>query len=187
MQVLIISINLEIQLLFLRYLQDNLSGLEDDELLHFLMACKSSSLEKEAHVITSLNSISSNRLVLNWWLWVELNDLCSILYRSDNLMYGWPSNWIASIAGSFILLTQFISSQDLHFLLTTLSILLLKNLHFVLLTVPSNFFQSLSCLVCLYVLRSLLQLLSYQALECLVMLTILECLCHMFSVLLEIV
>ena len=46
------------------------------------------------------------------------------------------------MAGSFLFFTQFMSFQDPHFLLVISLILLLKKTHLVLLTVPSNFFQS---------------------------------------------
>ena len=67
MHALAISISLKIQSLFLRiiliYLQDNLSGLRDNELLHFLIACKSFFLEKEAYVKAFLEGISSSKLI----------------------------------------------------------------------------------------------------------------------------
>ena len=47
--------------IFLRCLQDNLSGPGVEELLHLLMALISSAFEKEAQLITSLSSISSKR------------------------------------------------------------------------------------------------------------------------------
>ena len=92
---------------------------------------------------------------------------------------------MASIAGSFLFLTEFISSYRLHFLLAISSILPSKKLHFILLTIPLNLFQSSNCFHCLYVLRSFQQLLSYQALECFVILTFLECLYHILSMLIE--
>ena len=68
MHTLAISISLKIQSLFLRIilicLQDNLSSLGDNELLHFLIACKSSFLEKEAYVKAFLEGISSSKLIL---------------------------------------------------------------------------------------------------------------------------
>jgi len=67
MHILVISISLKIQSSFLRIilicLQDNLSSLGDNELLHFLIACKSFFLEKEAHVKASLEGISSSELI----------------------------------------------------------------------------------------------------------------------------
>ena len=90
---------------------------------------------------------------------------------------------MASIAGSFLFLIQFMSSHRSHFLLIISSILVSKKLCFVLLTVPLNFFQSFNYFDCLYILRSLQQLSSHQALECFMMLTFLECLCHILSTL----
>ena len=158
MHALAILISLKIQSLFLRiiliFLQDNLSGLGDDELLHFLITCKSSFLEKGAHVKASLEGISSNKLISTWWLCAELKDLYRAFHRSDILIHGWLLKWITSIASNFLFFTQFISFQSSHFLLMISLILLSKNLYLVLLTVSLNFFQSLSCLVCLYVSRS---------------------------------
>jgi len=154
------------------------------ELLHFLMALMSSSFEKGTHFIISLSGISSNRLILTWQFWVELKDLWSASYKLSSSMQGQLLYWMASVAGSFLFLTQFMSSQELQFLLAISLIFPLKKFCFVFLTVPLNFFQSFSCLNCLYVSRSLQQLLSHQALECLVMLTFLECLYHILSILL---
>lgn len=144
MHALAMSISLKIQSLFLRiisiYLYNNLSGLGEDELLHFSIVCKSFFLEKRAHAKLFLEGISSNNLISTWWLWAELNDLCKALHRSDSLMHGQLLNWIASIAGSFLFFTQFMSFQGLYFLLAISSILLLKKTHLILLTVPLNFF-----------------------------------------------
>ena len=49
--------------IFLRCLQDNLSGLEVRELLYFSMALMSSSFEKRTYFIISILKISSNRLI----------------------------------------------------------------------------------------------------------------------------
>ena len=75
------------------------------------------------------------------------------------------------------------SFHGLHFLLAISLILVSKKLHFILLTIPLNFFQSFNHFDCLYILRSLWQLLFHQALEYFVMLTFLECLCHILSTL----
>ena len=50
--------------IFLRYLQDSLSGPGTNELLQLSMVLKSFSFEKGAHVIIYLLEISSNRLIL---------------------------------------------------------------------------------------------------------------------------
>ena len=88
---------------------------------------------------------------------------------------------MASIAGSFLFLTQFMSFYRPYFLLAISLIFSSKKLYFVFLIVSLNFFQSSNYFDCLYLLRSFWQLLSYQALEFFVMLTFLECLCHMLS------
>ena len=127
-------------MIFLICSQDNLSGPGVKELLHFSMALMSSSFEKETYFIISLSGISSNRLILTWWFWVELKDLWSASYKSFSLIQDWLLYWMASVARSFFFLTQFMSSQRLQFLLVILSIFPLKKFHFVFLTVSLNFF-----------------------------------------------
>ena len=64
---LAISISLSMHFLFLtiflRCLQDNLSGPRVKELLHLLMALMSSAFEKEAQTVTSLLGIYSKRWI----------------------------------------------------------------------------------------------------------------------------
>ena len=74
------------------------------------------------------------------------------------------------------------SSQGPFFLIILL-ILLSKNSHLVLLTVPLKIFQSSRHLDCWYLLRSLLQLLFHYALERFVMLMFLEFLNQILSIL----
>ena len=89
---------------------------------------------------------------------------------------------IASMARSFLHLTQYMSSQDLFFLTISL-ILLSKNSHLVLLTVPLKIFQFSRHLDCQYLLRSLLQLAFHHALERFMMLMFLEFLNQLLSIL----
>ena len=156
-----------------------MSGPGADELLHFLIACKISVLEKVFHKNVSLVGIEFNRLTSTCWYWAELKKLCRALHNS---MQSWLLYWITSIAGSFLRLTQFMSSQSPFFLTISL-ILLSKNSYLVLLTVLLNIFQSSRCLDCWYLLRSLLQSLFYQAFDHFVMLTFLECLNHILLML----
>jgi len=161
-------------MIILMSLHDNLSSLGADKLLYFSIACLSSSLENGYQDHSSLVNISSNRLVLTCQLWVELNDLCKVSHKSSSLMQGWPLKWTASIAGSFLFLTQFINSQGPHFLSAISSIFPSKNLHFALLMIFLNFFQSSIHQDCLYTSRSVWHLWSYQALDRLVILVTLE-------------
>ena len=78
------------------------------------------------------------------------------------------------MAGNLCLLTQFMSFQEPHFLLTISWILRLKNECFIVLTIFRKLFQSSRLLVSLYLSKSLLQLSFYQLLEYLVILTIFE-------------
>ena len=138
----------------------------------------SSTFEKDGQLETSLFRTSFRRVILICQFWAELKVLWSTSYKSLSWIHGCPLYWIALIAGSFLFLTQFMSSHRLHLLLAILSIFSLKNFCFVFLTIPLNFFQLFKLLECQYASRSLWQLLSYQALECLVILTFLEYLCH---------
>ena len=148
-QALAMSMILDEQLWFLMiiliYLHKSLSGPEAEELLYLLIVCLSSSLEKEAHGHIFLLDILFRRLGLIWQFWAELKNPYNMFYRLSSSIQGWPLNWIASMAGSFHFLTQFINSQVSHFLFVILLILLSKNLHLVFLTVFLNFFQSSIC------------------------------------------
>jgi len=91
---------------------------------------------------------------------------------------------IASTAGSFCFLTQFMRSHSPPFLFMISWIFWSKNECFILLTVFLNFFQSSKLLVNLYFLRSLLQFKSYQLFECMVILTIFKFLSYVSSMML---
>ena len=186
MQVLAMSSNSTMHSLFLMIilicLHDNLSGPGADELLHFPMACKISFLENLFHVNVSLVGISFKRFTSTYWLWAELKELWRALHKSENIIQGWSLYWIASMARSFLHLTQYMSSQGPFFLTISL-ILLSKNSCLVLLTIPLKIFQSSRCLDCWYLLRSLLQLSFHYALEHFVMLTFLEFLNQILSIL----
>jgi len=58
----------------LRYLQDNLSDLEVESLLHLLIDIKNSSFKKDGHLVAILSDISSSNKVLTCQCWAELND-----------------------------------------------------------------------------------------------------------------
>ena len=98
-------------------------------------------------------------------------------------MHGQPLNCMALVARRLLFLTQFMSSQGLHFLLVISLIFLSKKFCFVFLTISLNLFQSLSCSDCLYISKSLQQLSSHYTLEYLMMFITLECLYHILSIL----
>ena len=85
-------------------------------------------------------------------------------------MYSLPLYLIASMAGSFCLLTQFMSSQGSLSLVKISWIFLSKKDYLVFLTIFLNCFQSSILLVNLYFSRYWLQLLSHQLLKYLVIL-----------------
>ena len=125
---------------FLRYFYDNLSRPGVNELLHFAIALVNSSSEKEFHFIVGSFVISSSKSKLTLQLWAELKEEWSAYQRSSSLIYGWPLCWIASMAGSFCFLTQFISFQRLYFLFAISWIFKSKTLCFIFLTILLNCF-----------------------------------------------
>ena len=152
-QALAISISLlthsSFLVMTLKYLQDNLSSPRVEELLQFLMALWNFFFKKEAYIIVILSGISSNRLILTWWFWAVLNNLWRASYRPSNSIQSLPLNWMASIAGRFLLFTQFMSFQGLYFLFAISLIFPLKKIHLVFLTILWKFFQSSTRLDCL--------------------------------------
>ena len=142
--VLAISISLSMHssslMISLRCLQDNLFSPEANKLLQLSIILKSSFFEKGAHVIISLLEISSNRQILTWWSWVELNNLWRASYKLFSSKHGWLLKCIALVARRFLFLTQFMSFQGPHFLLVILSIFPSKKFHFVFLTIFLNLF-----------------------------------------------
>ena len=90
------------------------------------------------------------------------------------LTQGYLLYLIILIAGSLCLLTQFISSQGLHFLFTISWILRSKKDFFIFLTILQNFFQFSMLFENLQFARSLLYSSFHQLLECFMILTIFE-------------
>ena len=89
---LAISMSLTMHSLFLTILlmclHDSLSGPRVEELLYLLMVLMSSSLEKRAHIVTSLPGISSNRSRSTCWFCVELKDLWRVFHKLSSSMQG---------------------------------------------------------------------------------------------------
>ena len=88
MQALAISMSLVMYSLFLMilliWLQDNLSELETNELLHFSMVLISSSLENGAHILMSLLEILSRSWKSTSWDCAELNKLWRVFHGLFN-------------------------------------------------------------------------------------------------------
>jgi len=61
-------------MIFLRCLQDNLSGSEVDKLLYFSIMLMNSFFKNEFHFIISLQGISLSNWGSIWWSQAELND-----------------------------------------------------------------------------------------------------------------
>ena len=186
-QVLAMSISLDKQssslMMILIWLQVSLSGPRADKLLHFSIALINSYLENEFHSFVDLLGISSRTWISISCIWAELKELCRAIQRSSSSIHGCPSYWIASIAGSFCFLTQFISSHRLHFLFAISSILSSKKSCFVFLTVLLKLHQFSRLRDNQYLSRDSQYSLFYQALECLVIFTGFKFLCQDFSIL----
>ena len=125
------------------WLYDSLSGLGTDELLQLTIAQTNSSSKKSGQVNKGNVSISFSTNSSISWNWAELKEEWRACQRLANSKQGFPLYLIVSIAGSLCLLTQFISSYSLLFLLAISWILRLKNSLFVFLMVFQNIFQLL--------------------------------------------
>jgi len=97
---------------------ESLSGPGAKELLHFAIACLSSSLEKGAHRAVGLWLISLRISMLICQFCAVLKVLCRAFQRLSRDKYGWPLYLMASVMGSLHLLIQLVSSQGLFLLLT---------------------------------------------------------------------
>ena len=131
----------------LRCPQDILSGPGTDESLQLVIAWVNSSSENFSHVIgkNDLHSFKINLSMLQNW--AKLKDEWRAYQRSFSFKYEEPLCLIVSIAGSFFLLTQFISFHRPCLLLVISWIFRLKNSLFECLTVFQNIFQLLMLLV----------------------------------------
>ena len=136
-------------------LQDSLSDLGINELLYFKITLVNSSSENGFHCVIGLLGISSSNSVLIWWFCAELNDKWRACHRSSNLRHSQPLYWMASMARSLHLFTQFIDSQGLEFLFEISWIFWSKKVCLIFLTVLLKLFQSSICFEILYFSSSL--------------------------------
>ena len=138
----ILSKHLSSLMTSLRYFHEILFGLGEYELLHLLIAIVNSFLERKFHDEYCLNRSSSNKNLFTCQLWAKLNVWWSTFQRSSILIHKHLLNWIASMAGSFYFLTQFIRSHGLQFFNVISWILSLKNNCFVFFTIFLKSFHS---------------------------------------------
>ena len=124
----------------------SLSGPSADPLLHLLIADLNSSLENGLHHWAGLCSILLSMLMLTWWFRAVLKVLWRAFHKLLGERHGRPLCLIASMAGSFLLLIQFISSHGPRFLFTISWILSSKKDLLMSLTTFLNFFQFLRLL-----------------------------------------
>ena len=118
-----------------------LSGPGAELLEHLWIADLNSYLENGIQTWLGLWSISLRMLVSTWWWRAMLNILWRASHRLLGVRQGWLLYSIASVAGGFLLLTQFINSQGPWLLFAISWILLLKNNHLASLIVDLNVFQ----------------------------------------------
>ena len=138
----------------LRWYHDNLFGPGIDKLLHLLITCLNSFLENRFQsVINLLPILSRTSMLICQWSAV-LKEEWRVFQRLSRGKYGWLSYLMASIVGSFHLLTQFISSQGPQPLFAISWILSLKKDLLVILTTFLNIFQFSRLLVVLYLSKA---------------------------------
>ena len=161
--------------------QDSLSGPGAEESEHLRMADLNSWLEKLLHGWHGLRSISL-RMFTSTWRWrALLKELWRVFHRLSNERQGEPLNLIASVAGRFCFLVQFINSQGPRLLLAISRILLSKNEHLDSLTVDLNAFQFSRLLDALYLLMAVLHDCDHHCFECLEILVLFAFLVHICS------
>ena len=167
----------------LRWFQDRLSSSRVDELLQLLITILNSFFENGGQLAMGLSPILSRTLMSTWQSKALLKNEWSTVHKLSSERYRRPLCLMVSIAGSFLVLTQFINFQGPWLLLAISWILLSKNILLVVLTVCLNDFQSSRFLDSLYFLKDQLQSSFHHFLECLVILMFLVLNNHICSIL----
>ena len=119
----------------------NLSGPGAEESLHLLIADLNSVLENGLYHWDGLCFTSFRMLGSTWRCKAVLKELWSKFHKLSDVRHGQPSCLIVSVAGSFLFLTQFISSYRPWLLFAISWILLSKKVRLTSLTVFLNVFQ----------------------------------------------
>ena len=119
----------------------NLSGPSEDEFLHLLIADLNSCQENGFHPWVGLHITLLRMLELTWRKIAILKELWRAFHKLSGVRDGRLSNLIALVTGSFLFLTQFISSHGPRLLLAISWILSSKKVHLASLTVFLNAFQ----------------------------------------------
>ena len=134
----------------LRWLHNNLSGPGAEELLQLDIAVLNFSFENTGQGMVGLLVISLRIFISTWWLLAVLKVEWRAYHKSLMSEHLWLLYLIVLITGNFLLLTQFITSQKPHLLLTISWILLSKKVCFVNLTLFLKLFHFSRFLVALY-------------------------------------
>jgi len=119
----------------------SLSGPGAEELLYLINARLNSSFENRTQAVVVLDSISLRTSVSTWWWRAVLNVAWRAPYKLSGVRHGWLSYLMASMAGSFCLLIQFINSHGPRLLFATSWIFMSKKDLLVILMTFLNFFQ----------------------------------------------
>ena len=127
----------------------NLSGPGEDESLHLLITYLNSCRENRFHPWVGLCATSLRMLKSTWWKSAILKEIWRAFHKLSGVRHGPLLNLIASVAGSFFFLTQFISSHGPRLLLAISWILSSKKVRLASLTVFLNAFQFLRFLAAL--------------------------------------
>ena len=128
-------------MMILKWCYVNLSGPGANESLHLLIADLNLVLENGLHYWDGLHFTLFRMLGSTWQCRAVLKELWSEFHKLLGVRHGRPSCLIALVAGSFLFLTQFISSYGPWLLFAISWILLLKNVCLASLTVFLNVFQ----------------------------------------------
>ena len=127
----------------------SLSGPGEDESLYLLIADLNSYLENGFYPWDGLCATLLRMLKSTWWWSAILKELWRAFHKLSGVRHIWSSNLITSVAGSFLFLTQFISSHGPWLLFAISWILLSKKDCLASLTVFLNDFQFLRLLAVL--------------------------------------
>ena len=148
-------------------LQDILSGPGAEWSEHLWIADLNSLLENGFHGLRGLLSISLRMDTFTWRWSALLNDLWRASHRLSNERQGEPLKLIASVAGRFRFLVQFINSQGPRLLLAISRILLSKYERLASLTDALKALQFSQLVDVLYLLMAVLHDCVHHCFECL--------------------
>ena len=138
---MILDIQSSFLMMIFKWRHVNLSDPGVNESLHLLIADLNLNLENGLHFWGGLQSTLLRMLRSTCWWRAVLKELWREFYKFSGVRQGQPLCLITSITGSFLLLTQFINSQEPRLLFAISWILSSKKICLAFLTVILNDFQ----------------------------------------------